>query len=710
MPNATWSIQCHALGSGYHNAETGWYLFDSMKESCGRPDYTWGTWGDEGETSYPESTANSVKFIQEIDALICMMYPRAFDVIPMSEWLAFGTGNVFAEEATGEGNLSGNWYHQMPSNLTSEVGMYMANNVPPNPAFGVLLSRASLTKEWVAANGEGWSKIVWGGGRFMLIIPYRYPAMLFDYVTGNQMEIPIGRSPRQGANNTEFDQEIAVWIAHLGGKVLISSDDRHSWHVYSVGEGDDAAIITDQGPIQVSNLGAAWRFRMIPIDYPYPGRFDSKVYNKGYTPSNSTQGGGPGGLWGDARWNSAEGYEAPSVWISLLEDGADICQYEAELTPANYAVGSTYFGHTPELYSVRIMNYPVCQNIISLVDPVISINDCNDLLLEDAGDVQANRALLNLNNNSGNFAGLLEYMPMEITLQNPDGVSGTPFCGYTHLLNPTENSKSGKWYNVQCVSASLPMIETQCLECEPVFSGWTVGEALEWVGLRCGIDFDKATYDTGTVLPLGKLGSRTWQPGAGRSWMDFVKQICEYEQYYIRFNGWDMMYLPEAAYSIAWNAADRANYPGAPVGTMPMLGQMECPRNPEQHRSQVIAIGQTDDGAIVSAKCESPAIIALIGWPKTVVLSDPSWNTQEQVNLVAATVFNRVSGYPPSQPAFEVDGNPAILPRHYVKLWGGVSAYDRQVFKITHVSHVWNRSTGREFRTQIQGKWFASDI
>lgn len=715
MLNGTFALTLDSPGAGYHNSEIGWYLFDSMQESQGRPDYDWKTWADMSASVPPEQlTLQSLKYIHEIKGLICRPYPRWYDAIPIAEWQVFGSGSTTWEAKASPGNDPGTWYHQMAANLTTENGLFMVYAAPPMPAFGVSIRRAMLPPpaDWDHSTlGDGYSKIMWGGGAYSLIIPLSGPMALYAEDGSLLAEMPLNLGHARGSSGVEQSQIFTVWIMHLRGRILISIDDTRSWWVYSCGEKAENAIITAAGQIQVSNVGSEWEFRLIPIGYQSVGQFVSKTFDKGYTPTSALEGGGPGGASADWQCNlwPASGL-ASTLTIAELSVDDRYSQYQADLTPVNYPVGSTYFGHTPELYAVRLQNKPVCTTIIGVSPPTISAAHILGIEVEDAEDLDMSRAVLTLNNMDGTYETLPEYMPVVIQL----GVQGNPlttvFSGYAFQPRLSEQSSGVKMLDLDCMSAALPLVETCCTEAEPVFAGKTVGEAIEWACLRCGIAFSKATYDTGTLIPAGNYGERAWQPGAGRSWMDFLKQVCSLEQYYLRFSGWSLMYLPESSSaSITWHFGDGATHVGMPGTAMNLINELECPRDPSEHRNEIIVLGQDVDGRIIAAKYADASNIATVGWRKTVLVSDPAYDTQECVNRVAYLLAQKLMPYPPRQPSFRVEGNQDIKPRDIVKYWGGVSGYNLNVCRITRVVHRWTPATGGEWMTEGNTKWCYTD-
>ncbi len=705
--SATFALTIESAGSGLRNTERGWYLFDSMRESAGRSDYAWQTLAEAiGETDPLKAYLPATAFVAEINALICRPYPRTQDSIPIGEWIAVGGGSTTWETLTGINNLDTNWYQQTDSSLTSENGLCMAYAAPPNPAFGVCVRRYDLPADWdYSAYGAGYTRIVWGGGAFELWIPFHGTAALYDVARDFKTEVPLGRHGHRGGRS-DTAQEFTVWIMHLGGRILIS-DDTRSWFVYSQGKATESHINVEAGGVQVTNVGASWSFALLPIDFPGVASYVSKTYDKGYTPSSTLEGGAPGGDWCDARWNTWPGYAEPDVAVTILSGDDRYCQYQADLVPTRYPVGSTWFAHTPELYAVRIQNKPVCTDIASAGAPTISENDVLGIEVEDASDMDAGRARLLVNNTAGTYETFPEYTRLSIALAASDGSLVSVFSGYCYQPQGDESTSSGKRFRLDFRSAFLPLMEVGCVEGEPVFAGKTIGEALEWACLRCGITHTASDWADTPALPTGELGSRTFQPAAGRSWMEFLREVCSIEQAYLRFSGWRLTYNPatQGTPVATWYFADRHAYPGAPAGTIPMLGEVEIVRDPTNHRNEVVVIGQDVDGRVMVAKQVDTGNRAAVGWEKTVVVQDSAYDTQERVNLVCRTLSRKVFPYPPRQATWRIEGNPALYPRSYALLYGGVSRYHLGTFEIQRVVSRWEQSSPLVWFQDVDAKW-----
>jgi hypothetical protein len=708
----TFAIWTDSPGAGYNNKETGWPLYDAMKESIWRPDYLWPSLYDLlAEERPPYANLPSVFFIKEINALICQPYECREDAIPINEWGYFGSDtDVWEERSNPVGDMPGTWYLQPQSDLDTENGMWTLNNLPPNPSFMIPIRRHHLKSDWNFANGEGYTSIMWGGGRFQLVIPYSGAAVLYDADNNYCMTLPSAGGNLGGSGGQEGMQSFNVHIMHLGGKVLISFDGMHSFTVYSKGDKAENEITVPAAPVQVSNWGASWLFRLVAIDYLGAGQFTSKEFDKGYVPTSALEGGGTDGAWGDWAWNYwlyADGSgDIPAIGIADISAGGQYCQYQATLTPVSYAVGSTTFGHTPELFAVRLQNKPVCETVIGINPPSISASDVLGMEIELAEDVDTARAVVTLNNIGGTYQNLMEYTPIAISLGTVEGGYTTLFSGFCYYPRPTEDSKGHRILEMECRSAALPFCEVGCTEAEPEFSGRLISEALEWASLRCGVSFSKATYETGTYIPSGKLGERSFQPAPGRSWMDFLKQLCELEQYYLRFSGFSLQYRDYPTYeTIDWHFKDAENTSGAPSNAMKIINWLECPRDPSNHRNEIIAMGQDVDGGVIAAKYQDTSNINSVGWRKTTLVADPAWDTQERVNLVARKLAVRLIPFPPRTVSFRIEGNQAVMPRDIIKLWGGVSGYGGQIFRVTRVCHRWNRATGKSWVTEITAKW-----
>jgi hypothetical protein len=136
-----------------------------------------------------------------------------------------------------------------------------------------------------------------------------------------------------------------------------------------------------------------------------------------------------------------------------------------------------------------------------------------------------------------------------------------------------------------------------------------------------------------------------------------------------------------------------------------MLGEIEVLRDPTNHRNEVVVIGQDVDGQVLSAKQVDASNRSIVGWEKTVVVSDPAYDTQERVNLVCRTLSRKLFPYPPRAASWRVQGNPAIFPRAYATLWGGVSAYNLGLFEIQRVVSRWDQSSPTVWFQDIDGKW-----
>jgi hypothetical protein len=718
MPDLTPTFSCtlSAPGSGTRNTERGYSLFDPMEESAFRSDYTWTTWGAMGYSSeagvYDDP---SLKYISEIQALICQpQFRYSAAELPITHFGAVGSGGDSWEELTGNAaNLPISTYHQLDASLTGENGLYYLYPVPPQPAFGVAIERLPVTSSWNYAASDAWTRIVWAGGRFELLIPWDRAARLYDYTSGRRLvsEVPIsanssGHSAAQGA------QQLLVWIMHLKGRVLISWDFCKSFFVYSRGDKAENAISTPAGAIQVTNLGSRWSFGLIPIYYPSTGRFKSKVYDKGYLPTSTLEGGGAGNAAADYMYNLWAGRPAVGLVVSTIPQAAGerYLQYQVDMTPVNYPTGSTYFGHSPELYSVRLQNKPVTGAGPTGTPDSIE-NDIIAFTITNSEDADYPTCTMTLDNNQGQgHEELQEYGIVDLNLKAHDSdTTYDAFDGYILEVSP-QNRGPEKWVEVTCAGLMLPFHDIYTTEAEPVFSGRTVGEAIEWAALRCGVDFTKEDYETTTALPLGLDGKRGWQPATGRPWADFLKQVCGYEQKYLYFDGTTLKYMGEPDENvITWHFKVGTTVEGAPEEAIPIIKTLQAPRNPAAHRNEVRVVGRDVDGRLLVAVKKDSANLDSVGWEKSVVIQDDSLDTQEAVNLVCSRVFNKVSRFPPRTVSFRLRGSPQVKVRDIVKLWGGDAKVDQQIFRVRSVTHTWDRESHPQFWTEIVGQWLRDD-
>lgn len=700
-----------APGSGLKNSERGWSLFDSMAESYGRGDYTWHTWGDV-LFSCPANFADysSVVFVPEINALICRPYPRQYeaDAIPLDDWGVVGSGGTTWEEqtATGAFGMYNSWYVQLDAALTSENGLYYGYAAPPQPCFEVIIGRYEPDSTWNMAGWDAWSRIVWGGGRFELLVPWNRPATLYDASRNFLMEIPLNFQDVLGM------QFFSLRVMHLRGRVLFSSDRGGSYHVYGTGDKPENSIVTAAGSIQVTNLGAAWSFNLVPIDFPVIGRFRSKAFDKGYAPTNSVTGGGAGGEASDYMYNAWGGYAAPSVAITEVALGTSrYCQYQATLTPTSYAAGSTWFGHTPELYAVRLQNLPVAASVASVSPDTIAAGDVLSIEITEDEQMEMPTCRLRLNNQEGqNYQNLREYGLVNLDLKAHDSSTYyNAFDGYIYQVEP-EDSTEGDFVTLSCVGLWLPFEDVKCTAADPVFSGRSIGDAAEWAALRCGIAFTKTDFEMTTTLPLGLDGQRTIQPEPGRSWGDFLSWLATYEQKYLYFDGTTLTYAGEPdENTITWHFKCSTDEAGAPAGALPIIGFINAPRDPGDHRNEVRVLGRDVDGRIMEAVKRDAANQAVVGHEKMVYLQDPALDTQERVNLVCATLYNKLSRYPPRRASFRIRGKPDVKRRDVIKIWGGSAKVDRQVFRISALRHRWERESAPQFFTEIEAVFLRDD-
>jgi hypothetical protein len=694
----------YAPGAGQTNYERGFSLYSAMSEEYGRPDFVMYTWAEAGWAAAPEGFGQypSTMYVEPVEAVICRPYYRT-DAIALSQWGSLGGTWEALTDKQGPGDTT--IYQQVHAGTTVLTGLESAFYLPADPCFAVYLVRWGLDPDWPAGK-EAYTEIDFG--QYRLRIPFNRPAVLLDQATGTPlMEWGMRGGGSPGAESDA--QRLSITVMCLRGKVLLSDDLGRSWQAYGLGDQEAQWLTVRSDVVRVRHVGSRWMFGLIPIDFPVAGVFDSRQYDKGYAPTAALEAGDWAGLGG-------EFYLRPDTNVTMVDvatAGPRWLRYRATLTPARHSAGGTTFGVSPELYTVRLQNKPTRALNVLWGAQTILLADLVELTIDQPDELENCYCTMLLDNTGAQgYQDLREYGVISLDLKAHDSATWyNAFAGYIYQVEPEIENLAG-FVRVRFVGLWLRFEDVKANEGDPVFGGRTIGDAVEWAALRCGFGFDKAYWGgTEVCLPAGYPGRRAWQADAGRPWADFLKAVARCDGREIFFNADVLSYLPDPPeWPVSWNfklSSDDSD--GGPAGSIPVVGRIEVPRDPERHRNDVRVVGQDWDGNyLVSVMRDTGNILNDVGWEKSSVVMDPSYDTPQRVNAVARTIWSKVGRFPPRDVSFRVRGNPAIRRRDIFKVWGvGVKAH-KSVFRVSGLRHAWDKE-GPVFWTDITGRWLRTD-
>lgn len=712
MSDFSIDIDLNAPATGRRNNEPGFYIYDPAGETFVRPDFARHTWGEVGWQGggIPAglSELSSAVVLDKIGTVICRPYWR-FDGIAMEQWRFFGSQHW---ESLPAGARCGNTlrYHMYDADQSNATGAISNFVLPADPAFAVLLDRYGLPPDWDWQSVEPLTVIEFG--QFVLEIPWwRRARLRYAGDPGPIDEFDLRLSGRGEAG----PQHGIISIMAARGKLLFSHDFGDHWHVFSAGDRPEDWITVEPRFLRVWHRGSRWAFGLIPIDFPGNGSYASPRRDKGYSASAGPPvAGGRDGADGDP----FDGRYLPgitAIGISYPDGMADDeCTYHVTLVPSREPAAGTYFGRTPELYAVRLMNLPVAEQFADGTADSIDLADLRALDIDCAAGLDVDMATLILDNSGEReirpgvigYDRLREYGPIDLDLAGPgEGAPVDVFDGYLLRVRPMLG-EGGRRVEAVCASPWIRFKDVKCTEADPCFAGWPTEEVIAWYADRCGVLYEPDP-DHDARLPDGVPGRHAWQPEPGREVGEFLRAVAAHDGYELYFEGMTLRYRPldaEPTVEFYLVPAEGEETPGGKPVLKAIRPIAESPRDPDRHHNVVRVLGQEAGSGdyLVASQRDADNIEDEVGWEKMRVEINRGYDTQARVQFVARTAFDQDSRFPPRLIAAAIVGRAAVRPRQAFEFYGpGLMAHGG-VYRIESVRH---RVRPGSFTTELVGRW-----
>lgn len=668
------------------------------------------------------------------------------------------------------GRYGGYWAELEGLGLPSEVKLYQYDGrpnrvtgaesrflLPPDPMFCVSLYRAepAADHDWFAhppatevrfgatADDEWALALPYGGSPFLS--RRRDGAWVKVGEVEGSVRLPTSEGFAKG-------QRSFVWIAVVRGRIVVSTDGfvEELW-TYCDPEGE---IRVASAPVSLWHSAGQWAFSMFGVKMA-EATLDSLGIEAGYDTQDCS-----GELLLRARQRPvvADGDEVLAevvlldttgeredlettqrAWRAVISPHEHVSQY---VTPDGVKSFSTMV--SPELYSVQIGQYPEVETLASpasaeVQDEVLAVQG------EHPAELRTARYDLLLDNQLGRQTELGKYRRARIALgwRYDDGSTDTDAVFDGYVAEPVAEVEEG---GRSAVRATLldPMIRLRDEKCDgrsPVFDGWPLVGAFQWILGRCGLPGSRQDLeDTGVELSRGTPESPLWHGEPGRSWVELLEAMAEFDH---RAGLWfDQNHVFEktcrhcrnkrtaedvtlhdgisaggCSQTVDWELYTRAELKPESSDDAAVIALTRPKRtlSTDEFANYVVASGVGSDGRPVralvydAASLYDPDSDAFVGWRKMDVRALSAYTTQADVNRLAATTFAEVSQRP-ERIVVVVPLESAIRIGQVLVIRGGEAvAAQGQKYRVTAVHHDARRLPRRLARTEVRARWIGEE-
>ncbi len=649
------------------------------------------------------------------------------------------------------------------------IGAVSNFTLPPDPVLAMSLYRTHPPEDFNWDQVSPYTEIHFGvtaSEEWVLCLPYGAPMYLMRRVGGKWWKVPdTERSVRvPSLSGYGSGQRLILWLAVWRGRLVLSTD----------GFAEDVWVYrAPEGPIRVkSGLWSIWHnagqymFSFLPIKMP-TATLDSPAIETGYETRLSaglrfvtarqqpvlSDGGSllaaatvadSSALRGDlaATQRAWRAVIQPHVWtqqeVGIDPETGEKVDFSTSVSPQLYAV------HMGQYAEVETPEPPAEQDISEQVRRIEGSH---------SDRLPTVRYSLALDNQLGQRRELRGYQRVAIELGwRLDDESETYTAaaeGYTVEPPPEVIGGGEADLEVAVLDGLLRLRDEKADGRVPVFDGWPVVEVFRWALDRCGIPRAQQNLeDTGVCLSLGEPEAPLWLPEPGRSWLEFLQQVAQFDYGAALFVDAEGNYTKACPHcrglrsaedvarhdgslsgacpsEVSWELWTRAGGGGEDSPPLPpSLGErggsggevlaMARPRlslSEREYVNYVAVCGVGRDGRPLRSVVWDPASLydpssdRFVGWRKMEVAALRGYTTQAEANRLAAEIYRQRSGRPeyltlvtPLEPGMRIG---QVLRVHGAEQIGAGG----QAYRIVALEHRVERHPRRAAVTWVKGKW-----
>ena len=650
--------------------------------------------------------------------------------------------------------------YQYEATGNQTVGAVSNFTLPADPVMAMSLFRTQVPDDFDWSQYAPYTEIHFGvtpSEEWVLCFPYGAPLYLMRRVGGLWWKVPnTERSVRvPSLSGYGAGQRLLLWLAVWRGKLVLSTDGFASdtW-VY---EAPDGPVRVKAGKWSLWHNAGQFMFSFLPIKMP-TAVLDSAPVETGYDSSLSS-----GALILTDRQEPVTSDAGGILAAATLADTTAVrtnlsaTQRAWRATIAPYVWTQENVGTdpdtgapvgfstcvSPQLAAVSIGQYaqvetPAAGEAQDISDQVSRIEGSHSDKLPTV------RYTLALDNQLGQQLGLTEYQPVAVELgwQQDDGTQALTATAQGYAVNPPPEVRGGgeAVLELALLDGLVRLRDEKADGRVPVFDGWATVDVYHWVLDRCGIPrAQQSLEDTGTILSLGQPEKPLWLPEPGRSWVEFLTQVGEFDYGAVLYVDASGVYTKACPFCrTARTAANVAQHDGsltgacgsevswqlytrpseAPDPTQPgEVLDIAVPRlslSDREYVNYVAVCGVDQYGRPIrsvvwdAASLYDPSSDRYVGWRKMEVKALHGYATQAEANRLAQEIYTARSGRPeyltlvtPLEPGMQIGQVLEVYGAEQVGAGG-------QAYRIVALEHKVERSPKRVAVTWVKGKWVGS--
>jgi hypothetical protein len=421
--------------------------------------------------------------------------------------------------------------------------------LPADPVFAISLYRTHPPADY------DWSQVtpsteihfgVNGSEEWVLALPYGGAMYLMRRVGGAWAKVPGTEHSVRVPSLEAFasGQRLILWVAVWRGKLVVSTDGfaQDLW-VYAPPEG---AFRAASGPVSIWHNGGQFMFSYFPITMQR-ARLESAAVETGYETQLSA-----GEAWVTGRQTPVTadngavlaGVELADTTAARGDLGVTQRAWAAEIVPyvwEQFGVGTDPDTGarvdfrtcvSPQLFSVSCGQYAEVETLEAPELEDISA-DVKGVDGSHSDKLPTVRYTLNLDNQQGQHLDLAEYQRVTVELgwQEDDAAQYVATAeGYVVEPPPGVRGGGAAELEVALLDGLLRLRDEKADGRTPAFDGWLVTEVFHWVLDRCGVAREAQNLEeTGLRLSCGEPERPLWLPEPGRSWLEFLQAVADFD-------------------------------------------------------------------------------------------------------------------------------------------------------------------------------------
>lgn len=669
--------------------------------------------------------------------------------------------------------VGGHWRALRNLGLGNEVRLYQENGtpnlatglesrftLPTNPMFAVALWRAEPGQDhnW---GQPPYTEIHFGIGaqeEWAIVIPYGAPVFVLRREGATWQRVPAEEKSvhMPTLEGTAKGQRSFLWVGVLQGKLVLSTDGFVQ---------DVAAVELPDGPVRVAqsrvtmwhNAGQ-WAVSLFPIKMAEatiwsPGietgyltqESDGEVFTYGYGSPVVNDAGdvlSPLRVSDDTAEREGLGATERSWQVQLWpyqhrEQGVGVDpETQASVDFATWV--------SPEWVATQIGQQAEVEAGVAPGYVEVSA-DVTEVQGEDGGHRGGTQYRVSLDNQRGTYSGLGEYRRMTVALgwQQADGSEGLTQVGDGYVVESPlvavadQPGEAG----VNVLDAMLRLRDEKADGRTPVFDGWPVVEALQWILRRCGIpDVKQDLEDTGTLLTAGAVEKPAWQIEPGRSWAEVIHEMARFDYNAAVYFDGDRVLRKACRHcrrkrsaadvtthtgelesgcpaEVDWELYTRASVATEPAAPGEILGLRRTRQSlgADEFANYVVVCGVGADGRPVravtydAASLYDPQAERYVGWRKMDVWTLPGLVGEAAVNRLAVERLGQL-GKTPEQVVVATPLLAEARVGQVLRIAGGeTTGASGHLYRITGLKHRVTRRPEQVAVTVLEARWLGSE-